>query len=42
MYEHPTTRFVAGFIGTSNLLERDGRTFTVRPEKIRVLDGRGG
>ena len=37
MYEHPTTRFVAGFIGTSNLLERDGRTFTVRPEKIRVL-----
>ncbi|MFN8223591.1 MAG: ABC transporter ATP-binding protein [Gaiellales bacterium] len=37
MYEHPATRFVAGFIGTSNLLERDGRTFTVRPEKIRVL-----
>jgi putative spermidine/putrescine transport system ATP-binding protein len=37
MYEHPTTRFVAGFIGTSNLLEREGRTFTVRPEKIRVL-----
>jgi len=37
MYEHPRTEFVAGFIGTSNLLERDGRTFTVRPEKIRVL-----
>ena len=37
MYEHPTTEFVAGFIGTSNVLTRDGRTFTVRPEKIRLL-----
>src|SRR4029077_8748943 len=26
-----------GFIGTSNVLARNGRTFTVRPEKIRVL-----
>ena len=39
MYEHPATQFVAGFIGTSNILERDGRTFTVRPEKIRLLTG---
>ncbi len=37
MYEHPATQFVAGFIGTSNVIERDGRTFTVRPEKIRLL-----
>ena len=37
MYEHPRTEFVAGFIGTSNVLERGGRRFTVRPEKIRVL-----
>ena len=37
VYEHPATAFVAGFIGTSNVLERDGRTFTVRPEKIRLL-----
>jgi putative spermidine/putrescine transport system ATP-binding protein len=37
MYEHPATGFVAGFIGTSNIIERDRRTFTVRPEKIRVL-----
>ncbi|RDI74758.1 ABC-type spermidine/putrescine transport system ATPase component [Gaiella occulta] len=44
MYEHPATTFVAGFIGTSNILERDGRTFTVRPEKIRLLpaDARSG
>ncbi len=39
MYEHPATSFVAGFIGTSNILERGGRTFTVRPEKIRLLPG---
>ena len=37
MYEHPATEFVAGFIGTSNIIERNGRTFTVRPEKIRLL-----
>jgi putative spermidine/putrescine transport system ATP-binding protein len=42
MYEHPRTRFVAGFIGTSNLLQRDGRTFTVRPEKIRLTREDGG
>jgi putative spermidine/putrescine transport system ATP-binding protein len=37
LYEHPATEFVAGFVGVSNMLERDGRRFTVRPEKIRVL-----
>jgi putative spermidine/putrescine transport system ATP-binding protein len=37
MYEHPSTEFVAGFIGTSNILARNGHSFTVRPEKIRVL-----
>jgi putative spermidine/putrescine transport system ATP-binding protein len=37
VYEHPTTEFVAGFVGVSNLLERDGKRFTVRPEKIRLL-----
>ena len=44
MYEHPATTFVAGFIGTSNLLRRNDRTFTVRPEKIRLTtdeDGEG-
>ncbi len=44
VYERPATRFVAGFVGTSNLLAgavaeavigRAG-TFTVRPEKIRI------
>jgi putative spermidine/putrescine transport system ATP-binding protein len=39
VYEHPATAFVAGFVGTSNLLEREGRRFTVRPEKVHILDG---
>ena len=37
VYEHPASEFIAGFIGVSNVLERDGRRFTVRPEKIRLL-----
>jgi putative spermidine/putrescine transport system ATP-binding protein len=45
IYERPSTPFVAGFVGTSNLLRGDvaraviGRegTFTVRPEKIRLV-----
>src|SRR5690242_17086169 len=32
VYERPTTEFVAGFVGTSNILERNGRRFSVRPE----------
>ena len=46
VYERPATRFVAGFVGTSNLI--GGATaeaitgssglFTVRPEKIRLAD----
>ena len=44
VYERPATQFVAGFVGTSNLLSgpvaeavvgREG-TYTVRPEKIRL------
>jgi putative spermidine/putrescine transport system ATP-binding protein len=36
VYEHPQTEFVAGFVGVSNVLERDGRRFTIRPEKIHM------
>ena len=44
VYEHPRTTFVAGFVGTSNLVTGAAAeavlgtagTFTVRPEKIRV------
>jgi putative spermidine/putrescine transport system ATP-binding protein len=46
VYERPATAFVAGFVGTSNLLsgsvaERivgQAGTFTVRPEKIRLAE----
>ena len=41
VYEHPGTDFVAGFVGTSNLLERDGKHFTIRPEKVRIVESRG-
>jgi putative spermidine/putrescine transport system ATP-binding protein len=37
VYERPVNEFVAGFVGTSNIIERDGRRFTVRPEKVRLL-----
>jgi putative spermidine/putrescine transport system ATP-binding protein len=36
VYERPATEFVAGFVGVSNVLEREGKKFTVRPEKIRM------
>ena len=44
VYERPTTAFVAGFVGTSNVLDGpvaqqlvgDQGTFTVRPEKIHL------
>ena len=45
MYERPASRFVAGFVGSSNVIPaalaptivgKPG-TFAIRPEKIRVL-----
>ncbi|HLY15036.1 MAG TPA: ABC transporter ATP-binding protein [Candidatus Limnocylindrales bacterium] len=46
VYERPLTEFVAGFVGTSNLLRGEvaervfgtSGTFTVRPEKIRLAE----
>ncbi|HEX6587183.1 MAG TPA: ABC transporter ATP-binding protein [Solirubrobacterales bacterium] len=38
IYERPDNAFVAGFVGVSNLLERDGRRFTVRPEKVTLIE----
>src|SRR5215475_5146833 len=37
LYERPATGFVAGFVGTSNILDRHGRHFTIRPEKVHML-----
>jgi putative spermidine/putrescine transport system ATP-binding protein len=39
LYEQPSTEFVAGFVGVSNVLERDGSRFTIRPEKVQMLEG---
>ncbi|MEU5216738.1 ABC transporter ATP-binding protein [Streptomyces sp. NPDC020807] len=44
IYERPATPFVAGFVGTSNLLSGDAArrvvgapgTYSIRPEKIRI------
>jgi putative spermidine/putrescine transport system ATP-binding protein len=38
LYEHPQSEFIAGFVGVSNVLERNGRRYTVRPEKINILE----
>jgi putative spermidine/putrescine transport system ATP-binding protein len=46
VYERPATGFVAGFVGTSNVLSGDvaaritgsPEAFTVRPEKIHMID----
>jgi putative spermidine/putrescine transport system ATP-binding protein len=41
VYERPANEFIAGFVGVSNVLERGGRRFTVRPEKVRILEEGG-
>ena len=46
VYERPSTGFVAGFVGTSNVLEGDAaravagdpHPFTIRPEKIALVE----
>ncbi|MDF2824682.1 MAG: ABC-type spermidine/putrescine transport system, ATPase component [Mycobacterium sp.] len=46
VYENPANRFVADFVGTSNVLDGDAAaavlgargTFAIRPERIAVLD----
>ena len=46
IYEQPASPFVAGFVGTSNLVSGvaarqivgEGGTFSIRPEKIRVTE----
>jgi putative spermidine/putrescine transport system ATP-binding protein len=37
LYERPLNEFVAGFVGVSNVIERDGKRLTIRPEKIQLL-----
>ena len=36
IYEEPNSEFVAGFVGISNLLHRDNKVISIRPEKIKL------
>ncbi|MES1197267.1 MAG: ABC transporter ATP-binding protein [Pseudomonadota bacterium] len=36
LYEHPADAFVAGFVGVSNIITREGRKYILRPEKIEL------
>jgi ABC-type Fe3+/spermidine/putrescine transport system ATPase subunit len=38
IYDSPASEFVAGFIGETNFIKRDGRTVAVRPENMRLQD----
>jgi putative spermidine/putrescine transport system ATP-binding protein len=38
VYEKPASAFVAGFVGVSNVVERGGKRFAVRPEKIHMTE----
>jgi putative spermidine/putrescine transport system ATP-binding protein len=38
VYETPATEFVADFVGTSNILDRDGGRVSIRPERISLVD----
>jgi putative spermidine/putrescine transport system ATP-binding protein len=42
VYARPATEFVAGFVGTSNILERKQRRFSVRPERIELSRASNG
>ena len=39
IYENPNSQFVAEFVGISNLIHRDGKVYSVRPEKIKLGAG---
>ena len=39
IYEEPNSEFVAGFVGISNLMHINGKVISIRPEKIRIVNG---
>jgi putative spermidine/putrescine transport system ATP-binding protein len=38
IYERPATRFVAGFVGVTNVFDDERGTLAVRPERIRFVE----
>ncbi len=41
LYERPANQFTASFLGKSNFVHLDGKTFALRPEKIDLRAGTG-
>jgi putative spermidine/putrescine transport system ATP-binding protein len=42
LYEHPRTRFISTFVGKANVLSIDGKSVSIRPEKISLVpEGEG-
>jgi len=39
VYDRPASEFVAGFVGTSNIVDRGGRRLCIRPERIELGSG---
>jgi putative spermidine/putrescine transport system ATP-binding protein len=39
VYDRPASEFVAGFVGTSNIVDRGGRRVCIRPERISLGNG---
>jgi putative spermidine/putrescine transport system ATP-binding protein len=42
VFETPGNSFVAKFIGGHNVIERDGKTFSIRADKCRLIESAGG
>ena len=42
IYDSPATEWIAGFIGDTNFIRRDGQAVAVRPERLRVVEGGTG
>ena len=41
LYERPNSEFTASFLGKSNFIRSDGKTYALRPEKIDLRVGAG-
>ena len=39
VYDRPASEFVAGFVGTSNIVDQGGRRVCIRPERISLDNG---
>jgi ABC-type Fe3+/spermidine/putrescine transport system ATPase subunit len=42
IYDTPATEWIAGFIGDTNFIRRNGQEVAVRPERLRVVEGGTG